>query len=106
MQEIAPTTLEGVNQIVKKLATTVRQDNDEFYIQFEDAQDDRALLRAQVSILRRKRRYFRSMASSYEREAAIARQAWSYFESMIQAISVRAAEAGPQDKPAKAGSSC
>ncbi|GJS54813.1 hypothetical protein Tco_0628175 [Tanacetum coccineum] len=49
-------------------------------------EDDRALLGAQVSILRRERRYFRSMASSYEREAVIARQAWSHFESRIQAM--------------------
>ncbi|GKF38864.1 hypothetical protein Tco_0118925 [Tanacetum coccineum] len=39
--------------------------------------NDRALLRAQVSLLTKERRYFRSMASSYEREAVIARQAWS-----------------------------
>ncbi|GJW20778.1 putative reverse transcriptase domain-containing protein [Tanacetum coccineum] len=42
----------------------------------EDVQDDRALLGAQVSILRRKRRYFCLMASSYECEAIIARHAW------------------------------
>ncbi|GJY70104.1 hypothetical protein Tco_0473086 [Tanacetum coccineum] len=88
-----------------------------------DAQDDQALLGAQVSILRRERRYFRSMASSYERDAVIARQAWSHSESRIQAIEaqiralqrdvdvlqrdlVRAAEAGPQDGPEDAGSSC
>ncbi|GKF21243.1 hypothetical protein Tco_0069881 [Tanacetum coccineum] len=32
MMEIAPTTLEGVNQRVIELATTVRQDTDEFYV--------------------------------------------------------------------------
>ncbi|GKA09663.1 hypothetical protein Tco_0688994 [Tanacetum coccineum] len=35
MLEIAPTTLEGVNQRVIELAITVRQDTDEFYVQFE-----------------------------------------------------------------------
>ncbi|GJZ43068.1 hypothetical protein Tco_0590323 [Tanacetum coccineum] len=30
MLEVAPTTLEGVNQRVTKLATTVRQENEEF----------------------------------------------------------------------------
>nr|GEW62645.1 putative reverse transcriptase domain-containing protein [Tanacetum cinerariifolium] len=48
--------------------------------------DDQALLGAQVSILRRERRYFRSMASFYEREAVIARHAWSHSESRIQAM--------------------
>ncbi|GJX99961.1 hypothetical protein Tco_0356980 [Tanacetum coccineum] len=48
--------------------------------------DDRALLGDQVSILRRERRYFNLMASSYEREAIIARQALSHSKSRIQAI--------------------
>ncbi|GKE88621.1 hypothetical protein Tco_1566096, partial [Tanacetum coccineum] len=59
--------------------------------------DDRALLGSQVSILRRERRYFRSMASSYKREAVIARQAW--FRDRVCA-----AEAGPQDGPEDAAS--
>ncbi|GKB89756.1 hypothetical protein Tco_0962028 [Tanacetum coccineum] len=49
-------------------------------------EDNRALLKAQVSILIRERRYFRLMASSYEREAVIARQAWSHSECKIQAM--------------------
>ncbi|GKD43445.1 hypothetical protein Tco_1268090, partial [Tanacetum coccineum] len=44
------------------------------------------LLGAQVSILRKERRYFRSMASSYECKAVIARQAWSHSKSRIQAM--------------------
>ncbi|GKA05714.1 hypothetical protein Tco_0684834 [Tanacetum coccineum] len=39
-----------------------------------------------VSILTRDRRYFRSMASSYEREAVITRQAWAHSESRSQAM--------------------
>ncbi|GKC48194.1 hypothetical protein Tco_1065916, partial [Tanacetum coccineum] len=48
--------------------------------------DDRALLRAHISLLTRERRYFRSMASSYEREAVIARQAWSRLEDKSTAL--------------------
>nr|GEV47674.1 putative reverse transcriptase domain-containing protein [Tanacetum cinerariifolium] len=44
MIEIAPTTLEGVNERVTELDTTVRQRTDEFEVRFEDAQFDRALL--------------------------------------------------------------
>nr|GEW74679.1 putative reverse transcriptase domain-containing protein [Tanacetum cinerariifolium] len=51
-----------------------------------DIQDGRALLRAHVSILRRERRYFSFMASSYECEAIIARHALSHSKSRIQAI--------------------
>ncbi|GKF68136.1 hypothetical protein Tco_0197815, partial [Tanacetum coccineum] len=89
---------------------------DKLYVRCEDAQDDRALLRAQVSLLTRERRYFRSMASSYKHEAVIARQAWAHSKSRSQAMEaqiralfrelVRTAEAGPQDGPTDAGSSC
>ncbi|GJY84034.1 hypothetical protein Tco_0497410 [Tanacetum coccineum] len=40
-------------------------------VRCEDAQDDQALLRAQVSLLTRERRYFRLMDSSYKHEAVI-----------------------------------
>nr|GFC37983.1 hypothetical protein [Tanacetum cinerariifolium] len=49
MMEIAPTTLEGVNERVTKLDNTVRQRTDEFEVRFQDAQFDRALLRARVN---------------------------------------------------------
>ncbi|GKD93936.1 hypothetical protein Tco_1373773 [Tanacetum coccineum] len=68
MEETIPTTLEAVNQRVTDLATTLAQDTHELYVRYEDPQDNRALLRAQVSLLTRDRRYFRLMASSYERE--------------------------------------
>nr|GEU59736.1 reverse transcriptase domain-containing protein [Tanacetum cinerariifolium] len=48
IQEVASTTLEGVNPRVTELATTVRQDIDEIYVRFKDTQDDRALLRARI----------------------------------------------------------
>ncbi|GJS30624.1 hypothetical protein Tco_0491244 [Tanacetum coccineum] len=41
MQEIAPATLERVNQRVTDLVTTVRQDTNEIYGRLDDAQDDR-----------------------------------------------------------------
>ncbi|GJU67884.1 hypothetical protein Tco_1254143 [Tanacetum coccineum] len=37
MMEVAPTTLEGVNQRVTELDTTVRQRTEEFQVRFEDA---------------------------------------------------------------------
>ncbi|GJQ93444.1 hypothetical protein Tco_0004583 [Tanacetum coccineum] len=64
----AMTAVGVVNERVTDLATTQRQDAHELYVHYEDAQDDRALLRAQVSVLTRERRYFRLMASSYEYE--------------------------------------
>ncbi|GJS74403.1 putative ribonuclease H-like domain-containing protein [Tanacetum coccineum] len=69
------TAIGEVNERVTDLAITQRREAHELQVRCEDAQDDRALLRAQFSLLTRERRYFRSMASSYEREAADARRA-------------------------------
>ncbi|GJV90957.1 hypothetical protein Tco_1538770 [Tanacetum coccineum] len=60
--------VEEVNERVTNLSTTQRQDAHELHMRDEDAQDDRALLRAQISLLTRERQNFCSMASSYERE--------------------------------------
>ncbi|GKE88338.1 hypothetical protein Tco_1565813 [Tanacetum coccineum] len=84
--EIAPTTLEGVNQRVTDLATTVRQDTDEFYVRFEDVQDDRALLRARVNTLFRDRLDNRRTAMLLDREAMYAREAWADSQDRSAAI--------------------
>nr|GEX13735.1 hypothetical protein [Tanacetum cinerariifolium] len=67
-----------VNERVTDLAITQRQDSQELYVHCEDAHDDRALLRARVSLLMRERRYFHLMASSYECEGSDARRAWAH----------------------------
>ncbi|GJW76168.1 hypothetical protein Tco_0137850 [Tanacetum coccineum] len=128
------TVVREVNKRVTDLAATQRQDAHELYVRDEDAQDDRALLRAHISLLVRERRYFRSTASSYERETVYARQAWSHSEDRstdLEALIRRqmiddgdrltshiqyeydrfrelacTRDAGHQDGPADAGSSC
>ncbi|GJX24156.1 hypothetical protein Tco_0228601 [Tanacetum coccineum] len=82
----AMTAIGEVNERVTDLDTTLRQETHELQVRCEDAQDNRALLRAYVSLLTRERRYFYSMASSYEREAVIARQAWVHSESRSHAM--------------------
>ncbi|GJS74779.1 hypothetical protein Tco_0617532 [Tanacetum coccineum] len=95
LRERAMTAMEEVNKRVTDLATTQRQDAHELYVRDEDAQDDRALLRAQISLLMRERRYFFSMTYSYEREAVIARHAWSRSEDRSTTLeaTIRAQEA-------------
>ncbi|GJU25751.1 hypothetical protein Tco_1164372 [Tanacetum coccineum] len=73
MMEIAPTTLEGVDQRVTELDTTVRQRTEEFEIRFEEARDDRAYLGALVNSLYRDRPYHRHTALAMDREAVYAR---------------------------------
>ncbi|GJS84733.1 hypothetical protein Tco_0751274 [Tanacetum coccineum] len=84
--EIASTTLEGVNQRVTDLANTIRQDTDEFYVRFKDAQDDRALLRARVNTLFRDRPDNRCTTMLLDREAMYAREAWAGSEDRSAAI--------------------
>nr|GEU85404.1 putative reverse transcriptase domain, ribonuclease H-like domain, aspartic peptidase domain protein [Tanacetum cinerariifolium] len=59
----------GVEQRVTELDTTIRQRTDEFEILFEEAQDDRALLRARVNTLFRDRPDHRRTAMLMDKEA-------------------------------------
>ncbi|GJS92181.1 hypothetical protein Tco_0774817 [Tanacetum coccineum] len=113
MMEIAPTTLEGVDQRVTELDTTVRQRTEEFEIRFEEAHDDRAYLGALVNSLYRDRPYHRHTALALDREAVYARIAWTSSEERSAAIeahvrtleALKARDPEPQDGPAEAGSS-
>ncbi|GJR52663.1 reverse transcriptase domain-containing protein [Tanacetum coccineum] len=58
IDEIAPTTLEGVNQRVTDLSTIVEQETTIMYGIMEDAQDDRSQLRGRVNLLYRDRRFY------------------------------------------------
>ncbi|GKA29831.1 hypothetical protein Tco_0716076 [Tanacetum coccineum] len=86
MLDVASTTLEGVNQRVTELSTTVRQENEESQVRFEDAQDDRAYLRARVNTLFRDRPYHRHTAMILDREAMYARIAWTSSKDRSAAI--------------------
>ncbi|GKA91387.1 putative reverse transcriptase domain-containing protein, partial [Tanacetum coccineum] len=86
MMEIAPTTLEGVDQRVTELDTTVRQRTEEFQVRFEEAYDDRAYLRARVNTLFRDRPYHHHIALALDREAVYARMAWTGSEERSAAI--------------------
>ncbi|GJX09698.1 hypothetical protein Tco_0199557 [Tanacetum coccineum] len=86
MMEIAPTTLEGVDQRVTELDTTVRQRTEEFEVRFEEAHDDRAYLGALVNTLYRDRPHHRRTALALDREAVYARIAWTSLEERSAAI--------------------
>nr|GEW64462.1 hypothetical protein [Tanacetum cinerariifolium] len=118
LMEIALTTLEGVNERVTELDTTVRQRTDEFEIRFEEAQDNRALLRARVNTLFRDRPDYRRTAMLMDREAmtlktqvaALIAQTSSLQSQLTTALGrieiLEARDPKPQEGPAEAGSSC
>ncbi|GJV99881.1 hypothetical protein Tco_1555133 [Tanacetum coccineum] len=112
MMEIAPTTLEGVDQRVTELDTTVRQRTEEFEVRFEEAHDDRAYLNARVNTLFTDRPYHRHTTLALDREAVatlIARTS-SLQTQLTTALgriaTLEARDPEPQDGPAEAGSSC
>nr|GEU78717.1 hypothetical protein [Tanacetum cinerariifolium] len=111
LTEIAPTTLEGVNHKVKNLATTVRQDTNEFYVRFEDAQDDRALLRARVNILFMDRpdNHYTTMLLDREAMYALIAQTSSLHAQLTTTLGrikiLEARDLEPQEGPAEADSS-
>ncbi|GJU00895.1 hypothetical protein Tco_1111233 [Tanacetum coccineum] len=71
IQEIAPTTLEGVNQRVIELSSTIDQEDEIIYSQLDDARYDRALLRARVNRLDSDRPFHRRTALLIEEEARL-----------------------------------
>ncbi|GJS14959.1 hypothetical protein Tco_0409431 [Tanacetum coccineum] len=77
IQEIAPTTLEGVNQRVIELSSTVDEEDEIIYSQLDDARYDRALLRARVNMLESDRPFHGRTAILMEEEARLSRAAWA-----------------------------
>ncbi|GJW34945.1 putative reverse transcriptase domain-containing protein [Tanacetum coccineum] len=62
------------------------EETEEFQVRFEDAQDDRAFLRARVNTLFRDRRFHLHTARLLDREAMYARMAWTGSEDRSVAI--------------------
>nr|GEV73792.1 hypothetical protein [Tanacetum cinerariifolium] len=113
-----PTTLEGVNQRVTELDTTVRQRTEEFVIRFEETQDDRAFLRARVNTLFRDIPFHRHTVLLLDREETYARRAWASSKdrnlllqtqlttTLGRIKTLKARDPEPQDEPSEAGSNC
>nr|GEW73578.1 hypothetical protein [Tanacetum cinerariifolium] len=76
--ERAPTTVKGLSQRVIDLSTTLARNTHEIYVQLEDAEDDRALQRAQVNTLFRDKRYHLHTVVLVKSEARSTRHAWSH----------------------------
>nr|GEY80286.1 reverse transcriptase domain-containing protein [Tanacetum cinerariifolium] len=86
LMEKAPNTLEGVDQRVIELDTTVRHRTEEFEVRFEEAQDDRAFLRARVNTLFRDKPFYHHTVLLLDREATYAHREWASSEDMSAAI--------------------
>ncbi|GJT58450.1 hypothetical protein Tco_1001983 [Tanacetum coccineum] len=78
IEEIAPTTIEGVNRNITDLSTTFDQETTIMHGLMEDARDDRSELRGRVNQLYRDRPIHHHLAVMVEREAWMAREAWGF----------------------------
>ncbi|GKB85743.1 reverse transcriptase domain-containing protein [Tanacetum coccineum] len=85
------TALEEVNERVTDLATSHKQDSQEFYMRHQDAQDDKVVLQARISSLERERRYHRARAITAETEGfAVGQTHWfEKLESVFQVSKVK-----------------
>ncbi|GJR53103.1 hypothetical protein Tco_1403624 [Tanacetum coccineum] len=107
MLEVAPTTLEGVNQRVTELATTVRQENEESQVRFEDAQDGRAYLRARRTECSHRRPNVRTLEAQVATLIAQTSLLQTQLTIALRRIEIlEARDPEPQDEPAEAGISC
>ncbi|GKD47542.1 hypothetical protein Tco_1276518, partial [Tanacetum coccineum] len=77
IDERVVTSLKEDNERMTDIVSTHRHDSEDFFTRHQDVQDERALLQAQISTLRRERRYHRHTAMISESEAMYARQASS-----------------------------
>ncbi|GJZ58311.1 hypothetical protein Tco_0613805 [Tanacetum coccineum] len=113
----AMTAVGVVNDRVTNLATTQRQDAQELYLRCEDVQDDRALLGAQaLSHSESRIQAMEAQIRALQRDIdVLQRQRIKDEDRLTSHIQhdhdrfrdlVRVAEAGPQDRPEDAGSSC
>nr|GEX67641.1 putative reverse transcriptase domain-containing protein [Tanacetum cinerariifolium] len=96
------TTLEEFKKSVTDIAARHRQDSEEFHKCHQDAQGDKAVLRARISTLARQRRYYRHMAIVADQEAMYQRRddhdMWTRAIRRIQTLKIDRDPDGPGDR--------
>ncbi|GKC48535.1 hypothetical protein Tco_1071280, partial [Tanacetum coccineum] len=86
VEEVAPTTLEGVNARVTGLAAVQEQDTQDVYVVIEDTQDKQTQLFQRVDGLVKDRQFYYETARLLDREALVSREAWAYFVGLSSAV--------------------
>ncbi|GJU63141.1 hypothetical protein Tco_1244976 [Tanacetum coccineum] len=78
VEEVAPTTLEGVNDRVTELAAVQEQDTQDIYAVIEDTQDRQTQIYQRVDILAEDRQFHYETARLLDQEALVSREAWAH----------------------------
>ncbi|GJW41510.1 hypothetical protein Tco_0067355 [Tanacetum coccineum] len=86
VEEVAPTTLEGVNARVTELASVQEQDTWDIYDVIEDTQDRQTLLFQRVDGLVKDRHFHYETAQLLDQEALVSREAWAHSVGLSSAV--------------------
>ncbi|GKC10308.1 hypothetical protein Tco_1007090 [Tanacetum coccineum] len=82
VEEVAPTTLEGVNDRVTELAGVREEDTQDIYAVIEDVQDIQTRLSQRVDILIEDKEFHQETMLLMEQEALVSREAWAQSEAL------------------------
>ncbi|GJR55309.1 reverse transcriptase domain-containing protein [Tanacetum coccineum] len=86
VEEVAPTTLEGVNARVTELAAVQEQDTQDIYVVIEDGQDRQTQLFQRVDGLVEDRQFHYETARLLDQEALVSREAWAHSVGLSSAV--------------------
>ncbi|GKE42351.1 hypothetical protein Tco_1469635, partial [Tanacetum coccineum] len=86
VEEVASTTLEGVNARVTKLATVQEQDTQDIYVVIKDTQDRQTQLFQRFDGLVEDRQFHYKTARLLDQEALIYREAWAHSVGLSSAV--------------------
>ncbi|GJV20518.1 hypothetical protein Tco_1369538 [Tanacetum coccineum] len=86
VEEVAPTTLEGVNARVTELAAVQEQDTQDIYAVIEDGQDRQTQLFQRVDGLVEDGQFHYETARLLDQEALVSREAWAHSVGLSSAV--------------------
>ncbi|GKE89926.1 hypothetical protein Tco_1567401 [Tanacetum coccineum] len=86
VEEVAPTTLEGVNARVIELAAVQEHDTHDIYAMIEDTQDRQTQIFQRVDRLVEDRQFHYETARLLDQEALVSREAWAYSVGLSSAV--------------------
>ncbi|GJV79641.1 putative reverse transcriptase domain-containing protein [Tanacetum coccineum] len=86
VEEVAPTTLEGVNARVTELAAVQEQDTHDIYVVIKDTQDRQTQLFQRVDGLVEDRQFHYETARLLDQETLISREAWAHFVGLSSTV--------------------
>ncbi|GKB62881.1 hypothetical protein Tco_0919067, partial [Tanacetum coccineum] len=86
VEEVAPTTLEGVNARVTELIAVQEQETQDIYVVIEDGQDRQTQLFQRVDGLVEDGQFHYETARLLDQEAHVSREAWAHSDGLSSAV--------------------